>query len=148
MPMNERRVPGYPGLDREDLGKEGNRFRIVITRGKKITQEYFYIKEGADEAKVRDKAIQRWEEIRRVFPVLTRATFAQVERRKSPSGMVGVRRIVSIVKDHPYEFWIAVWSDHRGNRRMRSFSINKYGEKAAKQLATKARREGLEQMGD
>lgn len=144
--MNARRLAGYPGLYREDLGKEGKRYRIVITRNKKITQEYFYFGVGQSEAAARAKAIARWKEIRSSSPVITRSAFAQIERRKSRTGIVGVRRITDEVKGHPYDFWVAVWSDRRGNTKTRKFSVNKYGEDKAKELARKARREGVAQM--
>jgi hypothetical protein len=144
--MNVRRVPGYPGLYRENLGREGNRYRIVITRNKKTTQEYFYFTDGRNEAQARAKAVQRWKEIRDSLPVITRAAFAQIERRKSRTGIVGVRRVTDEVKGHPYEFWVAVWSDRRRNVKTRKFSVNKYGEDEAKALALKARRQGLAQM--
>jgi AP2 domain len=141
-----RRVPGFPGLYREELGKEGTRYRIVISRNRKKLQEYFYFGDKTTEADARAKAVRRWKEIRDSLPVITRAAFAQIERRKSRSGIVGVRRITSEVKGHPYDFWIAVFSDRRRNKKMRSFSVNKYGEDKAKELALKARRDGLAQM--
>lgn len=144
--MSERRVPGYPGLYREELGKEGNRFRIIITRNKRRLQEYFYFGVGRTEADALAKAVRRWKELRASLPVVTRSAFAQIERRKSRTGIVGVRRITSEVKGHPYDFWVAVFSDRRGNRRTRSFSINKYGEDKAKALAVKTRREAVAQM--
>lgn len=141
-----RRVPGCPGLYRENLGREGSRFRIVITRNKTIKQEYFYFKTGQNESAVRKKAIRRWRKIRRSLPVITRSAFAQIERRKSRSGIVGVQRITDTVKKHPYDFWVAVWTDRRGQRRCHKFSVLKYGEDEAKKLAIKARRDGLRDM--
>ena len=144
--MSNRRVSGFPGLYREELDKLGTRFRIVIKQGKKTTQEYFYFGAKKSEAAARAAAIERWKKIRESLPVITRAAFARIERCKSRSGVVGVRRITSEVKGHPYDFWVAVFSDRRGNKKWRSFSINKYGEDKAKELALKARREALAQM--
>jgi len=144
--MNQRRVAGYPGLYREELGDLGTRYRIVITRNKKMTQEYFYFGKKHSESEARKQAIKRWKEIRADLPVITRAEFAQIERRKSPSGTVGVRRITEETKGHPYDYWIAVWSDQRGNKKMKKFSVTKYGEKDAEKLARIARAEGLAQM--
>ena|SRR6266496_237335 len=141
-----RRVTGFPGLYREELGKEGTRYRIVISRNRKKIQEYFYFGDKRTEAEARAKAIRRWKEIRDSSPVITRTAFAQIERRKSRSGVVGVRRITSEVKGHLYDFWVAVFSDRRGNKKWRSFSINKYGEDKAKELALKARRDGVAQL--
>src|ERR1019366_5078184 len=106
--MNVRRVSGYPGLFREELGKEGTRYRIVITCNKKRIQEYFYFGVGRSEAEARATAIRRWTEIRSSLPVITRTAFAEIERRKSRTGIVGVRRITDEVKGHPYDFWVAV----------------------------------------
>jgi hypothetical protein len=60
--------------------------------------------------------------------------------------MVGVRLVTDVVKGHPYDFWTAVWSDRRRNKRMRKFSVLKYGDKEAKKLAMRARAEGLAAM--
>ena len=144
--MNVRRVPGYSGLYREELGKEGNRYRIIITRNKKIIQEYFYFGIVRSEADAHAQAIQRWKEIRKSLPVVTRAAFAEIERRKGRTGIVGVRRVTKVVKGHEYDFWEGWWSDRRGNRRVHGFSANKYGEDKAKELALKARRNGLAEM--
>jgi hypothetical protein len=54
--MNVRRVPGYPGLYREKLGKEDSRYRIVITRNKKLIQEYFFFGGARREAEARARA--------------------------------------------------------------------------------------------
>ena len=137
-----RRTPGFPGLYREKLGKEGTRYRIVISRNRKKIQEYFYFGDKRTEAEARAKAVRRWKQIRNSSPVITRAAFA----RKSRSGIVGVRRITRKVRRHPYDFWIAVFSDRRGNKKWRSFSINKYGENKAKALARKARSDGLARL--
>lgn len=144
--MKVRRVPGHPGLYREKLGKEGSRYRIVITRNKKTIQHYFFFGVRRNEAAARARAIRRWKQIRRSMPVITRSAFAQIERRKSRTGIVGVRRITDEVKGHPYDFWVAVWTDRRGRTKTRKFSVNKYGEDKAKKLARKARREGVAQM--
>jgi hypothetical protein len=144
--MKPRRVRGYPGLYREELGAEGKRYRIVITRKKRTTQEYFYFGVGRTEAKARAQAVARWKKIREKAPVMSRAAFAQIERRKSRTGIVGVRRVTEQVKGHSYEFWVAVWSDRRGRKRTRKFAVNKYGEVKARKLACKARREGVAQM--
>jgi hypothetical protein len=144
--MKIRRVKGYPGLYREKLGKEGKRFRIVITRNKKTIQEYFYFGVGRSKARARAQAIRRWKEIRKSAPVMTRSVFAGIERRKSRTGIVGVRRITDEVKGHPYDFWVAVWSNRDGNRKTRKFSVDKHGEDIAKRMAQKARRDGVAQM--
>jgi hypothetical protein len=146
--MKVTRVSGYPGLYREELGKEGSRFRIVIHHKNEKTQEYFYFGAKRSEADARAEAIKRWQEIRKTTPVMSRVEFAQVERRKSRTGIVGVRRVPKTVKGHEYYFWEGWWSDRRHNRRVRCFSVDKYGEEEAKKLAIKARRDGLAEIAD
>jgi hypothetical protein len=146
--MKVTRVSGFPGLYREELGKEGARFRILIRRNGKQTQEYFYFgaKRSVGDALV--AAIRRWRKIRKAAPVLLRAAFAEVERRKSRSGIVGVRRVRKSVKGREYHFWEGWWSDLRHRRRVRGFSVDKYGEREAKKMAIRARRAGLAGRAD
>ena len=146
--MKIKRVSGYPGLYREELGKEGTRFRIRIRRNNETTQEYFFFGVKRSEADARAAAIKRWKELRKSSPVITRTAFAEIERRKSRTGIVGVTQVTQLVKGHEYDFWRAVWTDRRGNRRTRVFSVNKYGGKEAKKLAVKVRRKGLAERGD
>lgn len=42
--------------------------------------------------------------------------------------------------------WQAFWKDADGRRRARSFSVNVYGEDRARELAKRARREGLREV--
>jgi hypothetical protein len=144
--MNIKHVSGFPGLFREELGKEGTRFRIVISHGRKKTQEYFFFGVKRSEAEALAAAIERWKEIRKSFPVITRVAFAQIERRKSRSGVVGVTRVTQKVKGFEYDFWRATWTDRRGARRIRVFSINKYGEDDARKRAEEARQKGLDDL--
>ena len=144
--MTVKRVAGYPGLYRERLGKEGSRYRIRISRNHETIQEYFFFGISRTEAEARRRAIRRWKQIRKSLPVIGRVAFAQIQRRRSRSGIVGVRRTTQTVKGHEYDFWEAWWSDRRHNRRSKRFSVNKYGEDKAKHLAVKARRKGLAEL--
>lgn len=72
---------------------------------------------------------------------------AEVVRRKGRSGIQGVRRvIIRGVSRRRLKFWQAHWSPLRNVYRKRQFSIRKYGEEKAKQLAIRARRAGLRKM--
>lgn len=68
---------------------------------------------------------------------------------RNTSGTVGVRKgfqaITSNGYEYRYEFWIAQWIDGRGRRRTRSFSINKYGNQTAWEMAMDVRRRGVHQ---
>ena len=68
--------------------------------------------------------------------------------RKS-SGVVGVRKATQIEETdeyiYTYTFWIAQWTDGKGKRKTRSFSIDKYGDDEAYKMALKARSRGVNQ---
>ena len=71
-------------------------------------------------------------------------------RAHNKSGTVGVYRHINtkkrgdrIVKQAQ---WMAYWKDANGKRHVRSFNVSKYGEEGAKQLAIRARQEGMEEM--
>ena len=146
--MKVERVSGYSGLYREELGKEGTRFRIVIHHNGETIQEYFFFGAKRSEADARAAAVTRWKELRKTLPVITRVAFAEIERRKSRTGVVGVTRVTTKSKGFEYDFWRATWTGRRGERHIRVFSVNKYGEDEAKKLAIKARRDGLAVLAD
>lgn len=68
---------------------------------------------------------------------------------RNRSGIVGVR--LHHQKDrrgefeYQYWYWIAQWTDGRGRRRTRSFSVHQYGDDEAFRLACEARNKGVRQ---
>lgn len=77
----------------------------------------------------------------------TTKKLAETPSVRNTSGIVGVRRtwqtIVNKDYEFTYEFWVAQWIDGLGRRKTRSYSIAKYGEEGAFQLALAARRKGV-----
>ena len=144
----KRVLTGFPGLYREDNGPEGTRFRILLAREKYSFQEYFYFGGKVTEKEARASAIQRWRVITSAHPPMTKRRFREILRRPNDSGIVGVTRIVTQVKGGEYEFWKATWTNIKGKRTSRQFSVNKFGEKKAKRMAIVARREALDELGD
>ena len=144
--MAPRKVRKFPGFYREELKTGEKRFRIVIRRHDLITQKYFYFTSRNSEIDALKRAKLIWSDLRKMMPVITRQINAQIERRKSPSGFIGVRRVTSPRKGHDYDDWKAVFTDIRGQRRTKSFSVNLYGEQEAKKLAIQARLDGLSQL--
>ena len=66
------------------------------------------------------------------------------KRRIKQSGVVGVTHVVSkSSKGTVYEYWQAAWTDGDGRRRTAKFSISRYGDEKAADLAKKARRSGV-----
>jgi hypothetical protein len=68
-------------------------------------------------------------------------------RASNKSGVVGVYRHINVKKrkDGPVMFpqWIGYWQNADGKRSLRSFNVAKYGEETAKQLAIRARQDGM-----
>ncbi len=74
------------------------------------------------------------------------------ERKTARTGeIIGVRRLLKIDErwnGSIYEVWEAKWSHGKKRQRVKTFSIEKYGEQEAKRLAIEARLEGLAQMSE
>ena len=62
--------------------------------------------------------------------------------RRNVSGVVGVSRIVIKSGLRRYEFWQATWSCDSGVRKRMKFSVRRYGEDRAFELACVARKNG------
>ena len=64
-------------------------------------------------------------------------------RRNNQSGIIGVGRYLSVDarKDQhcPRAFWMARWNDETGKSRSKKFSVLKYGEDRARDMAVSAR---------
>ncbi|MFC5051660.1 AP2 domain-containing protein [Rubritalea spongiae] len=71
-----------------------------------------------------------------------RARICQRSQRNS-SGVVGVSKVTVITNGIQYIFWQATWSPEPGKRRCVKFSIKRYGETKAFELAVKARTEAV-----
>lgn len=65
-----------------------------------------------------------------------------VRRKNTSSGIPGVGRYV--IRTTPV--WMAFWDDEDGRKRTKSFSVNAYGEDAARERAIAARRDALKRL--
>ncbi|NNC90091.1 MAG: AP2 domain-containing protein [Akkermansiaceae bacterium] len=80
--------------------------------------------------------------------LLTRLEDGEAVRvcRRSPrnsSGVVGVAKVTVVAPNgNEYQFWQAAWSPEPGKRRCVKFSVKRYGDEAAFELAVKARETG------
>ncbi|HYD81837.1 MAG TPA: AP2 domain-containing protein [Paucimonas sp.] len=69
----------------------------------------------------------------------------RIVRTNNTSGTPGVGRYAR--SDTGQEYWCAYWNDLEGKRRERKFSVAKYGERRARQLALETRAKQLRQLG-
>lgn len=91
----------------------------------------------------RDRLLARLERRRSGASASTRSHTAPAARNRS--GIVGVTRIVQrSASGVDYHFWQASWTTPEGCREMVRFSVLKFGEEAALELAREARRRALE----
>lgn len=65
---------------------------------------------------------------------------------RNSSGIVGVSRTKSASRGHSYEYWQARWGSG-SERKSAKFSIRKYGEEKAKELAIAARQAWEKEAG-
>ena len=140
-------IPGCRGLQRMEYPDQNVAcYRVKLLRQGAMFMEYFPFKKYGSEAAAFAAAKKCWREIREAFPRMSRQQSCEVVRRKPPSGIVGVGRIIKNTKGHDYAFWRATFTDRRGNRKVRVFSVNKYGEAEAKKRALKTRKDAVAQL--
>lgn len=101
---------------------------------------------GGKLAALREAKLYR-DDVESSFTKMNVAEKSESPSVRNQSGVVGVRRHQQ--KDRCGEFvyhywvWVAQWTDGRGRRRTRSFSVQKYGEDEAFRLACEAREIGV-----
>lgn len=142
-------ISGYPGLQRMKYPTQGVAcYRVKMMRQGGLFQEYFPFKRCGSEAAALAQAKSCWKLMEKSFPQMSRRERCEIVRRKSPSGIIGVARITKISKGHKYAYWRANFTDRRGHKKIRIFSIRKYGAAEAKKRALKARKQALAALPD
>ena len=73
---------------------------------------------------------------------------AETPSTRNKSGVVGVRlhKQKDFRGDYEYHYWywVAQWTDGKGKRKTKAFSIHQHGDENAFQLACEARKKGIE----
>lgn len=81
---------------------------------------------------------------------LTRKQRAETVTSRNYSGVPGVRYVEEVTrsgdKEYTHAYWEAQWSPRPYERKKRRFSIKKYGDKEAMNMAIAAREEGVASM--
>ena len=102
---------------------------------------------GAEGALVAAKAWR--DELFRTLPVDSRAQMAVRVNATNTSGVAGVTRTREIQKGKLGQFWVGYSPSMKGqSRRSKKFSIAKYGEEQAFELAVKAREAFVTELGE
>lgn len=95
-----------------------------------------------------EAARQYRDEIIGNHPPTSRRQFAEVRRRNNKTGITGVYRFAKSYRlrdgtERETWYWEANWPTERGKSGKATFSVNRYGEDLARQLAIRARAAGL-----
>ena len=136
--------PNY-GITRIDQPEKKNHgFYVRITHRGKSHQKYFPDKSSGGKTKALKAAKDHRDKLLSKMPKYKQEAAAKKKRRIKQSGMVGVTHVVSkSPKGKTYEYWQAAWLDGDSKRKTAKFSITRYGNDKALDLAKKARRAGL-----
>lgn len=90
------------------------------------------------------------DQLEEAYPPYSRQELAELKSTRNTSGIVGVRYVEEVDKRWPsqpsYAYWVAQWSPAPYVQKTRRFSVDKYGYEKARQLAVKARKEGVKAM--
>lgn len=114
------------------------------SRGRKFSK-FFKDADYANEEAALRAAQRHRRRLLRENPQMTRRENA--ERQTAKTGkIIGVRRLIQTRFGHEYAVWQARWSPRKYARSVKTFSVEKYGEKEAKRLAIEARLQGLAKM--
>lgn len=141
MPPASRQNPNY-AIARIDLPSAGTHGFQVRLQRRGIKYAKFFadrIHGNPDHALL---AARQWRDT--LLEKLTdRARVCELSQRNS-SGVVGVSKITVVAANgNSYQFWQATWSPAPGQRRCVKFSIKRYGDREAFQLAVEARTTGI-----
>jgi len=145
-PGRKSRTPGVSRIDQPEKHNHG--FYVRLTRNGKRFAKFFSDLKYGGKAKALVSAKKHYAQLCKNNPPMSRKAFAQIERRASKTGIVGVSKIIKVVKGRPYKFWQATWSPTPGTVRKQAYSIKKYGDAKAKTLAIKSRKKGVSEMLD
>ncbi|MGB7326316.1 MAG: AP2/ERF family transcription factor [Rubripirellula sp.] len=126
-------------------------YLIRMMRKTKMHMEYFSDREYGGKRKALQAARKHRDKMEEKLKGFTPKQIANKERSNNTSGVVGVRYVEEVDprwKSKPvYGYWVAQWSPQPGVRKTQRFSVEKYGDDEAYELAVKARNKGVRSMG-
>jgi AP2 domain len=126
------------GISRiEQPSKNNFGYYVRLTRQGTQYAKFFADKRYGGKRKALKAARDLYHELVEVMPPAKSSVGRKTVR--NTSGVVGVSRTKSTRKGHTYEYWQAWWGSGE-ERQSVKFSILKYGEDEARQLAVKARK--------
>ena len=147
--MPDREKVGEYGIARVDSpAVRSHGWLVRLQRNGKAYARFFADNRYGDHSAALVAAREHRDRLLEELP--TPSSRVQAERLtiRNNSGVVGVCRVVREDNNgNRYEFWQATWSPSPGRRKTAKFSIRRYGDDGAFELARAARKEALRQMG-
>ncbi len=136
--------PNY-GITRIDQPEKKNHgYYVRITHRGKGFQKYFPDKSLGGKPKALKAAKDYRDALLKKMPKSKQESASKKKRKIKYSGVVGVTHVISkSPKGTVYEYWQAAWNDAEGRRRTAKYSISRYGDGKAQEMAKKMRRDGL-----
>jgi hypothetical protein len=133
--------PNY-GISRIDQpDKKNHGWYVRVTHKGKTTQRYFPDKSCGGKNKALKAAREFRDGLVKKLPKAKQEAVSRPLRKVKKSGVTGVTHVVSSTNGtNTYEYWQAAWEDGLARRKTAKFSISRYGDKKALELAIKARK--------
>jgi len=141
------RTPGISRIDQP--AKRTHGFFVRLRRRGKIHSAFFTDQKYGGKKRALAVAQKHYRKLLAKLgpPVKTqRRRWAEIPRRISSSGVVGIRKVVMRRHGEVRKYWAATWSPKPRVIQRRAFSFWRYGSKKARELAVRARRAGLRNM--
>jgi hypothetical protein len=144
---NSARTPGISRIDQK--AKHNHGYFVRLQRGGKTHSAFFADKKHNGKKRALAAAQKHYRKLLAKWgpPIRKRRRWwAQIQRRKGSSGIVGVQKVVMRRNGEARKFWLATWSPKPYVARRKLFSVWVFGSRKARQLAVRARRAGLRSM--
>ena len=143
----KRRDPSLRNITRIDAGSTHAWEVRIMRRGEQYAKT-FTDRQLGGKARALAAARKYRDQMLRKLTGYSREELLTKASSRNTSGYPGVRKLETNVRKgkwiYSYAFWEASWTPRPGGKRVkRRFSVQKYGDKKAKQLAIEARRKGL-----
>lgn len=137
---------GISRIDNEQYNAHAWRVSL-IRRGRRFVKNFPDKKCGTSE-KAFTQAIKFRDQLLVKYPPISRKEFCNAKRRNNKTGITGVYKYAKsyLLKDGTMReswYWEANWPDQNGQSKSMRFSVKKYGDEFAKQMAIRARKNGL-----
>jgi hypothetical protein len=147
--MAKRKSKSNAGISRIDQHeKRTHGFFVRLTRNGKIHNAFFADRRCGGKGKALLAARAHYLQLLKKHGAMSRRAWAQLQRRRSASGIIGVRKLAVRRGKQASWYWMATWSPRRGVVRRKMFSVQKHGADKAKALAIKARNAGVRSMAE